>query len=177
MPQPSATAFPARREPFAVHRPFAPAARGPQAASEPVPSDLPGDRPIRAQRLARDTSKRLCRLAREITGAVFAVPVAAIEQPTRATIETSDARHIAMYIAHVVFQVSLATMAGEFGRDRSSVAYAVRRIEDGRDDPAFDATIDRIERLAHAVLQAMQASASAVSASDAGISSAEGGGQ
>ncbi len=104
-------------------------------------------------------ARRYCRLAREITGAVFAVPVAEIEQATRATIVASDARHVAMYIAHVVFQVSLATMAGEFGRDRSSVTYAVRRIEDGRDDPCFDARIERIERLAHAVRLAMDDSA------------------
>ena len=116
-----------------------------------------GDGRQRARRRSKLVARNYCRLAREITGAVFAVPIAAIEKPTRATIKASDARHAAMYIAHVVFQVSLAAMAGEFGRDRSSVTYAVRRIEDERDDPGFDATIERIERLAHAVRQAMDA--------------------
>ena len=130
---------------------------GTAACVPDVASNDAGDRPQLRRRCSTVAAQRFCQLAREITGAVFAVPVSDIEQPTRATIEASDARHVAMYIAHVVFQVSLAAVAGAFGRDRSSVGYAVRRIEDERDDAAFDAKIERIERLAHAVRQAVDA--------------------
>ena len=129
----------------------------PAADGAGSPAKEAADYRKRARCRSKVAAQRYCRLAREITGAIFAVPVTAIEKSTRATLEASDARHTAMYIAHVVFQVSLAAMAGEFGRDRSSVTYAVRRIEDERDDPVFDATIERIEQLAHAVRQAMDA--------------------
>jgi len=49
-----------------------------------------------------------------------------------------------MYLTHVVFEMSLARVADAFGRDRTTAAHACHLIEDGRDDPAFDALMDRI---------------------------------
>ncbi|MEX6507003.1 helix-turn-helix domain-containing protein [Jiella sp. M17.18] len=92
-----------------------------------------------------------CRLSREIASAFLDIPVADIERPSRAVVPVCDARHVAIYLAHVVFQISLSRTAREFGRDRTTVAHAVRRIEDRRDDRDFDAMLDRLERLAHAV--------------------------
>ena len=93
-----------------------------------------------------------CRLAREIASAVLVVPVEEIARPNRSVAETCQARHLAMYLAHVVFQVPLGTIAGQFGRDRTSVAHAVRRIEDGRDEASFEQLVARLERLANACL-------------------------
>ncbi|MCB8838855.1 helix-turn-helix domain-containing protein [Aurantimonas sp. VKM B-3413] len=104
----------------------------------------------------RGTTRLACRLSREIASAFFDIPLAEIERPNRAVVPVCDARHVAIYLAHVVFQISLNAMAGEFGRDRTTVAHAVRRIEDRRDDAAFDALLGRLERLAHAVHAAMQ---------------------
>jgi hypothetical protein len=100
--------------------------------------------------------RRACRLAREIASAFFAVPVPAIVGPSRAIAPVCEARHVAMYLAHVVFQVSLSSIAGAFGRDRTSVAHAVRRIEDRRDDKGFDAMLTRLEALSHAVRTALE---------------------
>ena len=102
------------------------------------------------------TTPLACRLSREIASAFFDIPLDEIERPNRAVVPVCEARHVAIYLAHVVFQVSLTAMAGEFGRDRTTVAHAVRRIEDRRDDAAFDAQLARLERLAHAVRGAMQ---------------------
>ena len=97
-----------------------------------------------------------CGLAREIASAFFAVPVPDIASPSRAVAPVCEARHVAMYLAHVVFQVPLMAIAAAFGRDRTSVAHAVRRIEDRRDDRGFDATLSRLEALSHAVKTALE---------------------
>ncbi|HDZ72506.1 MAG TPA: hypothetical protein ENH55_06940 [Aurantimonas coralicida] len=99
---------------------------------------------------------RTCRLAREIAGAFFAIPVREIERPGRAIASVCEARHVAMYLAHVAFQVPLSAMANGFGRDRTTIAYAIRRIEDRRDDQAFDSAVERLEGLAHAVRAALE---------------------
>ena len=41
--------------------------------------------------------------------------------------------------------MSLARVAQAFGRDRSTVAYACHKIEDMRDDAAFDQRLDDLE--------------------------------
>src|SRR5438045_96991 len=48
------------------------------------------------------------------------------------------ARHIAMYLMHVVYSLTLAEVATYFGRDRSTAAHACHRVEDLRDNPGFD---------------------------------------
>ncbi|WP_421460170.1 helix-turn-helix domain-containing protein [Aurantimonas sp. NFXS3] len=121
---------------------------GVPAASPDVPPARDGVPPI-------DT--RLgCRLAREIASTFLDVPVCDIDRPTRAIAPICEARHVAMYLAHVVFQIPLTGMAGPFGRDRTTIAYAVRRIEDRRDDAEFDAVIERLERLGTAIRAAFQ---------------------
>ena len=55
------------------------------------------------------------------------------------------ARHIAMYLANVVFQWPLQRVGTAFGRDRTTVGLACRAVEDLRDDPAIDDGLDRLE--------------------------------
>ena len=120
-----------------------------------IPSALPDPPPPRGDGLATspgDVGPRheSCELAVAIVSAVLDVPVAAITAPNRASAASAHARHVAMYLAHVTLQLRPGQVAAGFGRDRTSVAYAVRRIEDRRDEPAFDALMDRLERLATA---------------------------
>ena len=96
-----------------------------------------------------------CAIAREIASAFFAVPVAEIALPNRAGAPVCEARHVAMYLAHVAFQVPLSAIGGDFGRDRTSVAHAVRRIENRRDEDGFDAAMERLEMLAQAIRAAL----------------------
>ncbi|WP_279477792.1 helix-turn-helix domain-containing protein [Aureimonas sp. SK2] len=89
-----------------------------------------------------------CRVAIDIVSAFLGVPAADILSERRAQAPIARARHVAMYLAHVSFQLSLNAVANGFGRDRSSVSYGVARVEDGRDDRAFDAMLGRMEALA-----------------------------
>lgn len=89
-----------------------------------------------------------CRVAAEIAAAFTNVRSSDILSPRRAEARVSRARHLAMYLAHVAFQLRLGRVAEGFGRDRTSVAYGVARIEDERDDRDFDAQLTRLEQLA-----------------------------
>ena len=55
------------------------------------------------------------------------------------------ARQVAMYLLHVGGGISLGRTAAAFGRDRSTVAHAVRALELRRDQPEFDAWIQALE--------------------------------
>jgi ATPase involved in DNA replication initiation len=81
------------------------------------------------------------------------VPLVALSAGGRGDQKAAFARHVAMYLCHLVLAMSLTEIAAAFGRDRTTAAYAVRRIEEAREDFAFDATLARLEA---AVLQLSQ---------------------
>ncbi len=56
------------------------------------------------------------------------------------------ARQLAMYLCHVVGDMSLRDVASEFGRDRTTVSHACHAIEDRRECPIFDRQIEHLER-------------------------------
>nr|WP_235890738.1 helix-turn-helix domain-containing protein [Pararhizobium mangrovi] len=58
------------------------------------------------------------------------------------------ARQIAMYVCHVVMQVSLTEIGLAFGRDRTTVGHACRVTEERRDDGAYDEFVSAVERVA-----------------------------
>lgn len=89
-----------------------------------------------------------CRLAQEIAALGFDVRVAEIRRPSRAESRACDARHAAMYLANTTFGISLTRIGAAFGRERTSIAYAIRRVEDWRDDAACNLMLERLEALA-----------------------------
>jgi chromosomal replication initiation ATPase DnaA len=50
-----------------------------------------------------------------------------------------------MYLAHVVFRLSLTRVGRAFGRDRTTATHACRVIEDAREDPDVDLLIAACE--------------------------------
>jgi chromosomal replication initiation ATPase DnaA len=68
-----------------------------------------------------------------------------LQGTTRGTSATAFARQAAMYLTHVAFGMSLQRVAIAFARDRSTVSYACRTVEDRRDDAAFDDLLDQLE--------------------------------
>ncbi len=63
----------------------------------------------------------------------------------------SHIQQIAMYVCHVVLQLTMTDIAAAFGMDRTTVGHACARVEDRRDDSAYDALIASIERVVDAV--------------------------
>lgn len=58
--------------------------------------------------------------------------------PVRGRARTAFSRQTAMYLCRMVFAMRLCDIALAFGRDRSTVAHALRRVEEAREDPEFD---------------------------------------
>lgn len=73
------------------------------------------------------------------------VPAREIAAPTRARPRAARARQIAMYLAHVGYAWPMARVALAFGRDRTTASHACHRIEDLRDDAAFDERLTALE--------------------------------
>ena len=63
-----------------------------------------------------------------------------------------------MYLAHVAYGFTLTEVGRLFSRDRTTAAHACRLIEDKRDDPAFDVSLDSLEIALRAWAQARQLS-------------------
>lgn len=77
-----------------------------------------------------------------VVAQAFGVEARDLRRTTRGRARVALARQAAMYLAHTGFGLNL-TNAGElFSRDRTTVAYACAVIEDRRDDPVFDRTMD-----------------------------------
>lgn len=92
-----------------------------------------------------------CEVAKAAAGAVLDVSLNEIERPQRRGARVAEARQVAMYLVHVAFQIPVPVMAHAFGRDRTTISHGIRRIEDRRDDPDFDALVSRLEALCSAI--------------------------
>ncbi|MEX0645976.1 MAG: helix-turn-helix domain-containing protein [Parvularculaceae bacterium] len=73
-----------------------------------------------------------------ITSEACGVSIYELKAKGRSRASIAFARQIAMYLAHVVGQLTLADISIVFERDRTTVAYALAMIEDRRDSPMFD---------------------------------------
>lgn len=82
----------------------------------------------------------------------FSVPPQELRAPTRCRAQVAGARQVAMYLTHVGFGLSYSEAGRLFGRDRTTVAHACRLVEDWRDDPRFDASLDCLEQTLRARL-------------------------
>lgn len=93
----------------------------------------------------KQADKARAQLALQTVAYAFGVPAHEIDAPTRGAAHAALARHVAIYLTHVAFELSLSRTAAAFGRDRSTAAHACHRIEDRRDDAEFDAKLDDLE--------------------------------
>lgn len=85
-------------------------------------------------------------LARVVANA-HEVSISELFHHTRSRAPIAATRQLAMYMMHVVLGRSLTQVGAFFGRDRTTVSYACMRVEDLRDDEAFDEQIEKLEFL------------------------------
>ncbi len=90
--------------------------------------------------------KIIVRLATEIVCEAHGVLHAELRADHRGDARLALCRQTAMYLAHVVGQLSLNELAILFERDRSTVSHACINIEDRRDSPAFDVQLNYLEK-------------------------------
>lgn len=105
-------------------------------------------RDIRSQKrtdsLRRDVARAL--FVMDLVALATGVPAAQIRSATRGQARAARARQIAMYLAYVSFEWPLARIGAAFSRDRTTAGYACRLVEDLRDDHAFDARLEHLEK-------------------------------
>lgn len=75
----------------------------------------------------------------------FDVAPGDLRSPTRGRQELALARQSAIYLARMVFGMTLSDAGGLFNRDRTTAAHACRLVEDRRDDPLFDRLLADLE--------------------------------
>jgi chromosomal replication initiation ATPase DnaA len=79
---------------------------------------------------------------------VYRVEKGLLKRPTRGRSRVAFARQVAMYLAHVTFGLTLTMVGRAFGRDRTTVSHACALVEDARDNPEFDRTLEVLESIA-----------------------------
>lgn len=75
----------------------------------------------------------------------FCIDPVAFWSETRGQPRVALARQVGMYLAHIMFELSLTEVGKLFARDRTTVAHACCIVEDRRDDRMFDRTLDLME--------------------------------
>ena len=83
----------------------------------------------------------------DVISALLGLEVSDILSPNRGSAKITFARQLSMYLCHVIGTETLRDIGAYFSRDRTTVAYACRLIEDMRDDAALNNDIEQIEAM------------------------------
>ena len=87
---------------------------------------------------------------------VFHVPVYMLFLSQRGKAKHALARQVAMYLLHICLGKSFSEIGRIFGRDRTTVSYACRLIEDRRENLNMDWTLSLMEQSVSALLTQMR---------------------
>jgi hypothetical protein len=104
------------------------------------------------------TPERTCHWVAFCVARDFGLDMTALFTPTRGGSRTALARQVAMYLAHIGFELDLETISQVFDRDRSTVSHACHVVEDGRDDIWLDCRLQALELFCRTGLEALEAS-------------------
>jgi chromosomal replication initiation ATPase DnaA len=102
--------------------------------------------PFKQDAFSQRTCRVIARLAKEIVCEAYAVSHAELLDGQRGSAQVAQARHVAMYLAHVVGQLTLNEVAIVFKKSRTTVSHCCTNIEDRRDSPIFDLQIEFMEK-------------------------------
>ncbi len=110
----------------------------------------------KTDRFSETACRLIARMAKEIVCEAYSVPHAELMAPERRSAAHARARQVAMYLAHVVGQLTLNEVSEHFGRDRSTVSHACVNVEDSRDSPVIELQLDYMERRLRARIRAAE---------------------
>ncbi len=75
----------------------------------------------------------------------FGISDTNLVSPEKAGRHLRFARQVAMYLAHIVYELNHTQIGRLFSKDRSTVSHACKVIEDSREDGVFDMKLIRLE--------------------------------
>ncbi|MCJ8143794.1 chromosomal replication initiator DnaA [Ancylobacter sp. A5.8] len=88
---------------------------------------------------------RACLISARAAALAAGVPLGELFQPSRRSRASAGARALAMYLAHVGLGLPISRVATGFGRHRSTVVHACRRIEESREAVNWDLRVGTLE--------------------------------
>ncbi|GLK74244.1 chromosomal replication initiator DnaA [Ancylobacter dichloromethanicus] len=86
-----------------------------------------------------------CLIAASLAAEATAIPLGLVLHEHRLDRRCASARALAMYLAHVGLGLPMTRVATGFGRHRSTVAHACRRIEERREIAGWDRWVAALE--------------------------------
>jgi chromosomal replication initiation ATPase DnaA len=86
-------------------------------------------------------------IAQAVVAHTYGVSLEDMSADTRGAPRAALARQIAMYLAHVVFGMSIDEIARDFARHRTTAHHALKRVEELREDPDLDRTLHFLETM------------------------------
>ncbi len=98
-----------------------------------------------AAKLDATEGESACRFIESLVSVVLGVHASQLSSDRRGPAAVAVARQAAMYLAHVCLGMCLSRVGEQFGRDRTTVAYACARMEDRRDNPYVDRVLACLE--------------------------------
>ncbi|SFN56467.1 dnaA protein helix-turn-helix [Cohaesibacter marisflavi] len=84
-------------------------------------------------------------LVDELVSRTYRLPRSALHAGTRCRKSVAFARQVAMYLCHVCLSYPLKDIASYYERDRTTVAYACRVVEDRREEEETELLINSLE--------------------------------
>ena len=110
-----------------------------------TPAEVRGPKHKRASKLDPAERESACRFIQSLVSVALGVQPAELCSDRRGPAAVALARQAAMYLAHVCLGMCLSRVGEQFGRDRTTVAYACARMEDRRDNPSLDRVLACLE--------------------------------
>ena len=119
-------------------------------------SSVPPAPPENSSATTPPIAERTCQWVAFCVARDFGLDMAALFAPTRGAPRTAFARQVAMYLAHIGFELGFETISRVFGRDRTTVSHACHVVEDGRDDIWLDCRLEALELFCRTGFEALQ---------------------
>lgn len=103
--------------------------------------------------LDNPADKLLATFVNQMVASAFELPAQQLLKVNRGNARSTRARQISIYLMHTFLSFSLMKIARIYHKDRTTVGYACRVIEDLRDSPAFDDRMLELEETVKTVLK------------------------
>jgi chromosomal replication initiation ATPase DnaA len=84
-------------------------------------------------------------VAQAVAAHSFGIPLDALTAAKTGSAKAVKARQVAMYLSRTVLKLGAREVARAFRRTHPAVLQACRRIEEAREDPGFDRTLEWLE--------------------------------
>ena len=97
--------------------------------------------------------KLLATFINQMVASAFELPAERLLRVDRGNARATRARQISIYLMHTTLSFSFSTISRIYNKDRTTIGYACRVIEDLRDGPAFDDRIIELEKIIVTVLK------------------------